>query len=48
MLAAIGMMAFAERARAELTATGEELPPSLAGWRLRKLVAKLTAPYRRR
>jgi hypothetical protein len=53
MLTAIGMTAFAERARAELAeladlaATGVELSPSPAGRRLGKLVAKLTAPHRR-
>jgi hypothetical protein len=48
MLTAIGMTAFAARARAELAATGEELSPSPAGRRLRNLVAKLTAARRRR
>jgi hypothetical protein len=48
MLTAIGMTAFAERARAELVATGEELPPSLAEWRLRKLAGKLAPSHPRR
>jgi hypothetical protein len=48
MLTAIGMTAFAERARAELAAAGGKLSPGPAGRRLRRLAAKLTAPPRRR
>jgi hypothetical protein len=47
LLTAIGMTAFAERARAELAAA-EAVPPTLAGWRVGRLVAKVTALHRRR